>query len=125
MADQPAKSRHGCLLAYLIVVIIANAAIALLYLVGMAFKELFSSVDTRALLLLGILSFFNVVCAIALLRWKKWGFWGFCGTSLVALIMNIILGVGILYIIAGLFGVLFLYSVLQIGKNNKGWPQLK
>ena len=124
MVNQPAKSRHGCLLAYLIFVIIANSGVALFYLFGLALKEFFAGIATWALLLLCILSFLNVVCAVALLRWKKWGFWGFCGISLAALIINIILDVGIVYIFTGLIGIAFLYGVLQIGKENKGWPQL-
>jgi hypothetical protein len=108
----------------LIVVIIANAGVAALYLLGIALNSLFPGVETWALVVVGALSILNVISAVALLRWKKWGFWGFCTTSVIAVVMNIILGVALYYIASGFLGVVILYLVLQIGKNNKGWPQL-
>jgi hypothetical protein len=68
---------------------------------------------------------FNLVCAIALFRWKKWGFWGLVVSAAVALGVNIAIGLGPLAAIGGIIGVLLLYGVLQIGKENKGWSQLE
>jgi hypothetical protein len=62
--------------------------------------------------------------------WKKWGFWGFCATSVLALAINLIYFRSgtvtiIISIISSLLAVLILFGVLHIGRENKGWPQLK
>ena len=74
--------------------------------------------------LLIVLALVNLACAIALFKWKMWGFWGICITSAIALGVNLAAGLGIRSAVTGLLGVLILYGVLQIGKENKGWPQL-
>jgi len=64
------------------------------------------------------------VCAVAVLQWKKWGFWGFCASAVASLVVNLWLGVG-MGIVGAVIGVLLLYGVLHIGKENKGWPRLE
>jgi hypothetical protein len=71
-----------------------------------------------------ILSLFNLVCAIQLLRWKKWGFWGYCVSTVVAVAISLSLGLGISSLIGGILGIAILFGVLHIGRENKGWPQL-
>ena len=123
MADR--KNRHGCLTAWLIVMIIANSATALTYLLGSgAIGERLPNMPGWAFPVLIVMSVFNLVCAIALFQWKKWGFWGFCASSVVALVLNLSIGLGVGSAFVGLIGVLLLYGVLHIGKENKGWPQL-
>jgi hypothetical protein len=114
MSEQ--KQRHGCLTAYLIFAIIVNSAAALYYI----FEGL-------AVFIIGaifiIVVIFNIVCFIALFKWKKWGFWGFVVSAIVALCLNFYIGFGPVSFF-GLIGIAVLYGVLQIGKENKGWPQL-
>jgi hypothetical protein len=43
----------------------------------------------------------------------------------VALAVNLSIGLGAGTVLAGLAGLLVLYGVLHIGKENKGWPQLE
>lgn len=119
------KTRHGCLTAFLILIIIANSATALMYLFrGVAIRQSIPNMPGFAIPLLIVMALFNLLCAIALFRWKKWGFWGFCGSSIVALTLNLYLGLGIGPSLGGLVGLLLLFGVLHIGKENKGWPQL-
>ena len=121
-----AKSRHGCLTAWLVLMIIANSATALTYLLGRgAIQGQLPDTPGWAFPVLTVFSFFNLACAIALFKWKKWGFWGFCASSVVALIVNLSIGLGIGTTLGGLVGVALLYGVLQIGKENKGWSQLE
>jgi len=124
MAD--AKSRHGCLTAWLVVMIVANSLAALIYLlVSEAIRRELPDVPEWAFPVLIVLSLFNLVCAIELFRWKRWGFWGFCVSSAVALVVNLWVGFGIVTALSGLLGMVLLYGVLQIGKENKGWSQLE
>ena len=129
------KSRHGCLMAWLILIIIMNSAVALMYLInplrrGMI-SQILPNVPVWVSIVSIVISIFIVVCAIALLLWKKWGFWGICATSVVSLIVNLSVGSsGIGQVLFSVFncllGVVLLFGVLHIGKKeNKGWPQLK
>ena len=124
MSEQ--KQRHGCLTAWLVLMIIANSAAALMYLFGSsAIKRALPGIPSWALITLAVFAIFNLVCAIALFKWKKWGFWGFLVSSVVALVVNISVGLGAGQSLAGLVGIALLYGVLHIGKENKGWPQLE
>ena len=119
------KKRHGCLTAYLVLAIILNSATALLYLFGAgAIKRSSPNIPDWAFPVLIVLVLFNLACAIALLRWKKWGFWGLVASAAVTLGVNLTIGLGLSSAVVGVLGVLFLYGVLHIGKDNKGWPQL-
>ena len=119
------KERHGCLTAYLVLAIIANSATALLYLFGAAaIKRSTPNIPDWAFPVLIVLVLFNLACAIALLRWKKWGFWGLIVSAVVTLGINLTIGLGLSSAIVGLLGVVILYGVLQIGRHNRGWPQL-
>lgn len=121
----PLKQRHGCLTAYLVLMIVANSATALIYLVGS--EDIRRSVPNMPDLVFPVLiaaGIFNLICAIALFRWKKWGFWGFVVSAVVVFAINLSGGVGIASALGGLVGVAILYGVLQIGKERAGWPQL-
>ncbi|MFZ3387246.1 MAG: hypothetical protein WA120_08785 [Candidatus Hydromicrobium sp.] len=150
-----AKNRHGCLMTWLVLIIIVNSLGVLGYLMSLLGRGMITQVlqsqtfqsqmpQSQMLqiqMLLNIpawvfpvsivFSIFNVLCAIALLRWKKWGFWGFCATSVAMLVVNLLFfsrGIGpvLVSVLTGLLGVLVLFGVLHIGnKENKGWPQLK
>lgn len=122
--NQP-KKRHGCLTAVLVLMIVANSAAALLYLFGSGLiQQSLPDVPVWTIFVLGICSGFNLICAIAIFRWKKWGFWGFIASAVIALVTNTQIGIGIGNLVFGLLGVVLLYAALQIGKENKGWSQL-
>lgn len=72
-----------------------------------------------------VLSLFNVVCAIALFRWKKWGFWGICASAIIEVIVNISIGEAVGVTILSLVGPLILFGLLHVGEKDKGWPQLE
>ena len=57
---------------------------------------------------------------------KKIGFWGFVITSLVAVAVNLNIGLGIAQSLIGLIGILILYAVLQIKADNvSAWNNLE
>ncbi len=119
------KQRHGCLTAYLILLIVANSATSLIYLLGSkAITQNTSSMPEWAIPVLITFGVFNLICAIALFKWKKWGFWGCCISAVIMAGINLSLGLEIKSVIGGFVGIAILYGVLQIGKENKGWIQL-
>jgi hypothetical protein len=123
-----AKQRHGCVTAWLIVMIIINSLFAIIYLFAsdMITKYLPGNVSTRMIILLGIIGIGNVVFSVLLIQWKKIGFWGFIITSVAALIINLSIGLGIGQSVFGLVGIAVLYGVLQIKKDNiPAWDNLE
>ena len=121
-----AKSRHGCLTAWLVLMIIGNSAGALMYLLASEpIRRTLPNMPGWAFPVMLVSLLVNLVCAIALFRWKKWGFWGFCASCVVTFVVNLSYGLGIGKSITGLVSVLILYGVLHLGKENKGWPQLE
>jgi hypothetical protein len=125
--DQPPaqKHRHGCLTAYLVFVIIANAGATLFYMIGSgSARSNVASAPPWAFPVLIVLGVSNLIFAIALLRWEKWGFWGFVASSVGAFLVNTSIGIGTAAALLGLLGVAVLYGVLHIGAERKGWSQL-
>jgi hypothetical protein len=120
------KKRHECVTAWLIFMIVANsvAAISNLLLSDTIAAQL--KVESPAIIMvLGIVSLFNLLCAIQILKWKKWGFWGFLASAVVTFIINISLGLPITNALLGLIGFGILYAILQIKTNDKSaWEQL-
>ena len=114
------KKRHWFLTTWLVIIIVANVATALNYLLR---GDTFSSLPGWVIPVFMVCSLINVGAAIALFNWKKLGFWVLCGTSVVAVVVNLLNGAGIVALV-GFIGVPILYGVLHIGKENKGWTQL-
>ena len=75
--------------------------------------------------ILALCGIVNVVCAIALLGWKKWGFFGFVVTAIVIFAINLMTGLSIARALLGLVSIAILFLVLQIGEEKKGWTQLE
>lgn len=68
-----AKQRHGCVTAWLILMIICNSLIAIIYLFAsdLFTNNLSGNVSTSMIILLGIIGIGNVVFSVLLFQWKK------------------------------------------------------
>lgn len=114
------KQRHGCVTAWLVLMIIVNSLLAIYYLFAsdMVTNNLLGNVSTTMIILLGVIGIGNVISSVLLFQWKKIGFWGFTITSVCALIINLSIGLDIGQSLFGLVGIAILYGVLQIKKEN-------
>lgn len=122
------KERHGCVTAWLVMMIVVNSITSCIYFfAGDKFTQHSPvKISSGMLIMIGILGVANVIFSIFLLKWRKLGFFGFVVTSLAALIINISLGLGPLSAIFGLLGVVLLYGILQIKQGNRStWEQLE
>ncbi|MFW0859262.1 MAG: hypothetical protein AAGB97_03645 [Dehalococcoidia bacterium] len=125
------KQRHGCLTAWLVLLIIGGAlsllGTALGYLVDpQLMREALPDAPGWTLPAMAVLSLLGLVFAIALFAWKKWAFWGYVLSSIAGVIVSVSMGVPVWQWLLGLAGVVVLYAVLQIGgKEKKGWSQLE
>jgi hypothetical protein len=112
------KRRHGCLITFLVFAIIVDLLLGFIY----TSPKYWSSWRD---LTFGICCVFNIVCRIAILRWKKWGFWGICLISGINVLLNLARGSHLIWAFIGFAPAAITYGVLHIGKGNKGWPQLE
>ena len=118
------KSRHGCLTAYLLVLIIGGLIAFGVYLL----RGLAPGNDRPfwVIIVYLILTLLDIVFAIAIILWKKWGVWGLCADAITGLVINIIRGeLFIVSLISLLITLGILFWVLHIGRDNKAWPQLE
>lgn len=119
------KKRHGCLTAYLALIIVANCATLLLYLfAGEAAKRLVPNTPAWAHSASLLFCITNVVGAMALFKWKKWGFWCLLIPTLLMTAVNLSLGHPLGPSVGGLVGVAILYGALHMGRANKEWRRL-
>jgi hypothetical protein len=124
MADE--TSRHGCLTAFLVVGIAANTIVILMYTLGSAAMQAIQpNLPNWALPVLVGLGICNIAFFLAVFRWRRWGFYGFIATSVIAVIVNLSIGLSVVSSLLGLSGAAILYWVLQMGGQNNGWRQLK
>jgi len=122
------KQRHGCVTAWLTLMIIANSISSLAYLfMGKKIAAHFPTpVSQSVIMALAVIGIANLVFSIMLFKWKKWAFWAFAGTSLITLVINISIEIGIASSILGLAGVGILFAVLQIKKDKvSSWENLE
>ncbi|MCX6311824.1 MAG: hypothetical protein NT084_09320 [Bacteroidetes bacterium] len=122
------KQRHGCITAWLILMIIANSCIALIYLFAsdQLSKQMAGDIPTSMFYVLAFISAMNVVFAVFLIQWKRWGFYGFILNALAGFAINLKMGMDIGSSLFGLVGIGILYAILQIKKNNvSAWEQME
>ena len=121
------KQRHGCVTAWLILMIIANSFTAITYLfMGETISQnLPNSIPQPMMTALAIIGIANLTFSIMLFQWKKWAFWAFAGTSIITLGVNLSIGLGIGASLFGLAGAAILYAILQIKKDGiSTWDNL-
>lgn len=117
---------HGCLSAWLACSVIFSAinVITTPFLFNFA-KRSAPGLTHAGVVLICVLSLLNVMFAVALLRWKRWGFYGFLANSIAALVINLSIGLGLGSSTIGLFGVVILAILLNLGGNQRAWRHLK
>ena len=113
------KERHGCVTAWLVLMIIANS-IASLSNLFFSDQIMMTLPDASVALLwaLGGLGVLNIVFAFMLFQWKKMGFYGFLVTSFLGLIINLMVGIEPFQALTGMAGIVILYGILQIRAND-------
>jgi hypothetical protein len=123
--DEP-KSRHGCVTAWLVLIIVLNALFTLaVHLLRQRFPNLVPPGESWQIPVSLALCLANIVCAVALLNWKRWGFYGICAISATAVGINLYLHASMGQIVGGVIPPLILLIVLQFGDRKTTWSQLE
>jgi len=134
------KKRHGCLTAWLVLLIIFHTFTILGSVITYFLfdPELLSQMPGMPAFdmptwLIVVAAIYGVVClvvTIALFAWRKWAFWGFIGINILYIAILMLTGRPVLEIvtntISGILSIVILFAVLQIGgEDKKGWTQLE
>ncbi|WNM18458.1 hypothetical protein [Flavobacterium capsici] len=122
------KQRHGCLTAWLILMMVANALNSVVsFIVDPSFFKPQGIDITKEELIIGaILSIFSLGFAIGLWFWKKWAFYGLALSSTLMFFTNLNKGLDVMTSSLTFAGLLILYTILQIKKEDtSGWDNLE
>lgn len=122
------NGRHGCLTIWLLLLVLWNLTLILTY-TGCNMVQWFGDVGEPFgwyFPIMIALSVLSIVFVSALFGWKKWGFWGLLGVSALKVVLEIMAGGSGFTVLAGVVvSMLILFGVLNLGRENKGWPQLR
>jgi hypothetical protein len=114
VASSVKPERGGCLTAWIVVALIANALLAFYYLTSSAaMQAVYPSAPGWAFIGLAALGVINAVGAIGLWMWKRWGFYVYAGVAAITLVVNLIIGVPITYALTGLIGLGILWWLVK------------
>jgi hypothetical protein len=116
------KKRHGCLTAWLLIIILFNIGVTIYTIVVVSSDpEQYYAWAMPVQIIFGV---WSVICAIAIFMWKKWGFYGFFLGAVAGMITNIVIG-NYTYMLQPFIALLCLFGVLNIGGDKRGWTQLE
>lgn len=122
------RRRHGCLTIWLLLLALWNLALILTY-AGCNMAQWMG--DTGEPfgwyypMMIG-LAVISLICILALFRWRKWGFWLLLIINAAKLVIEVALGGGDFIVLTSIMvTMLVLYAVLNVGRGNRGWPQLR
>ena len=119
------KERHGCVNAWLWIVIISNLGLGIYYAATMF--SAYTNTMSLGFGLLSILATLNVLGVILLMRWNKCGFYLFVVSSVLATLVNVgVLSLEPLVSLFGLLAILIWWGILQIKKDGvSAWSLLE
>lgn len=117
------NQRHGCFTFLLILTFFGSTVSLLMYFFGSnPTRPTYPNVKYWYF----IVNILDIIFVLALWKWKKWGFWGTLIVCVLSFIINLIIGVKILYVFSSASGALILYGVLRLKTNGvRGWDKLK
>ena len=111
---KPVKQRGALITTWLTLIIVSNAFPVYIYLFfSPLITQAFPKAPEWISYIYAAISTINIVFIIFLLYWKKWAFYAFVATSIIALVINLFIGVGIVMSIVGLVGIGILYVILK------------
>ena len=109
------ESRGGCLTAFLVFALIANAFVSVFYVNSLIQGTMNGQPlpPQWAIVLLTIGGAVNVASSIAVWKWKRWGVYSFFAMATVALGVNLAIGVPAFSLVMGLLGPVILALLIR------------
>lgn len=106
------KKRGILLTAWLILMLLANAGVAIIYFLFSGLVIALIPTMSWVIYIVGFLSLLNIVFTIFLFKWKKWAFFAFCAMAGIMFVINILIGTGISSVL-GFLGPVILWLLLR------------
>ena len=117
LGAQPVRpeSRGGCLTAFLLFGLIANSLTSLIYVRSLMQGAMFGQPlpPHWALVVLSIGAAINVASCVGVWKWQRWGVYAFFGMAVVALGVNLAIGVPFVSLAMGLLGAVVLALLIR------------
>ncbi|MCB0365625.1 MAG: hypothetical protein H6624_04330 [Bdellovibrionaceae bacterium] len=114
LSRSPEVRRGGWLTAFLILMFIANPLTAISYfLFPGAIVSALPKATEGLIMGLGVMAVLNTVFAAGIWMWKKWGVYGFYASAVVALIVNVYIGLSVFQSLLGLLGPVIVYLLTK------------
>jgi hypothetical protein len=107
------KKRSILLTIWLAIMLIGNFFALLTYLLFIPRIASYLRIHSLIFYIFGFLSLVNLICVVYLFMWKKKAFYVLCASAIVAFILNLIIGVGIIMVLFGLAGPVILYLLMK------------
>jgi len=108
------KKRGVLLTIWLVLMLIANFFTALSYLIlNSTIASVYPNVPSWIFYIYGLIGLANLAFVIFLFMWKRWAFYAFCGSAVIAFIIHLAIGLGIVAAIFGLAGPIILYLIMR------------
>ena len=127
-ARTPLKDRHGCVTAWLVLMLVGNSLASVVNLLfGSAVVQNASGLSSLWIWALGAIGILNVIFVFKLFKWKKIGFYGFLMTTVLSLVISLIVDVVPLQALIGLAGIAVLHKLLQMKTESgrRAWSNLE
>jgi len=109
------RKRDTILTVWLILLLVANIAATLFYVLlaisPAQFALFLPRLATWTIYMFTAFGALNVTCVCFLFLWKKWAFFTLCGSAAVTFAVNLSVGSGV-FAVYGLFGPVITYLVL-------------
>lgn len=107
-------TRGGCLITFLVLVIVANTVLAVVYFTQAALiASQLPRLSEGFVFALGAVGLLNVFLASLVWRWRRVGVYGFVSVSLLVFALNLYVGLPVLQAAAGLLGPLILILLVR------------
>ncbi len=120
------KTRHGCVTAWLVIVILVNTFVALVGIIlREEFQRRFPAEISWLIPVMTVIALANVICAVALLNWKLWGFIGMWVIAAGGVALNLYIGASLTDIASWVVGPALATVLLQLGDRKTTWSQLE
>ena len=85
----------------------------------------FMEVQRNILLVTGVCNLGNILCLIALFRWRKWGVYGWIAMRVISLGSILVSGPTPRAFVFLIIDMLLLYLVLNLGGEKRAWTRLR
>ena len=111
--------RNGLLTLFLVCMIFGYTILAVILLIPNTEISMLGWIPISVMLCCMV----NIICGVALFRWKKWGFFGILAVSCLSFSWALY-EYGFLSACNSLIKVALLFALLHVGKDNKAWLRL-